>query len=95
MSDGGKGSAPRPYSVSQETYDNNWDRIFGKKKNDKPACYCYNCNKDHKETSSNFSVAMTQMFVCSTCGFKRCPHATDHNLACTNSNEPGQVGSKY
>lgn len=31
MSDGGKGSAPRPYSVDQKTFDNNWDRIFGKR----------------------------------------------------------------
>lgn len=30
MSDGGKGSAPRPFSVSQETYANNFDRIFRK-----------------------------------------------------------------
>lgn len=27
----GKGSAPRPYSVDQTTFDQNWDRIFGKK----------------------------------------------------------------
>lgn len=33
MSDGGKGSSPRPYSVDQETFASNWDRIFGKKKN--------------------------------------------------------------
>lgn len=32
MSDGGKGSAPRPYSVDQKTFDSNWDAIFGKKK---------------------------------------------------------------
>lgn len=32
MSDGGKGSAPRPYSVSQEQFANNWDAIFSKKK---------------------------------------------------------------
>ena len=32
MSDGGKGSAPRPYSVDKETFDNNWNNIFGKKK---------------------------------------------------------------
>lgn len=32
MSAGGKGSAPRPYSVDQKTFDNNWDAIFGKKK---------------------------------------------------------------
>lgn len=34
MSDGGKGSAPRPYSVDQKTFGNNWDAIFGKKKPD-------------------------------------------------------------
>ena len=27
-----KGSRPRPYSVSQETFANNYDAIFGKKK---------------------------------------------------------------
>jgi hypothetical protein len=32
MSDGGKGSAPRPFSVNQETFENNWDRIFSKNK---------------------------------------------------------------
>jgi hypothetical protein len=32
MSDGGKGSKPRPFSVSQEVFDNNFDRIFGRKK---------------------------------------------------------------
>ena len=31
MSDGGKGSKPRPYSVDQKTFDNNWETIFGKK----------------------------------------------------------------
>lgn len=30
MSDGGKGSAPRPYSVSQQEYDTRWDAIFGR-----------------------------------------------------------------
>ncbi len=33
MSDGGKGSRPRPFSVDQKTFDSNWDNIF-KKKND-------------------------------------------------------------
>ena len=28
MSDGGKGSSPRPYSVSQDEYDKRWDAIF-------------------------------------------------------------------
>ena len=30
MSDGGKGSAPRPFSVSQEEYANRFDAIFKK-----------------------------------------------------------------
>lgn len=36
-----------------------------------------------------------RMVLCSICGNKRCPHATNHVLACTNSNEPGQLGSSY
>ena len=31
MSDGGKGSRPRPFSVSQEEFENRWENIFGKK----------------------------------------------------------------
>jgi hypothetical protein len=30
MSDGGKGSKPRPFSVSQENFSDNWDKIFKK-----------------------------------------------------------------
>jgi hypothetical protein len=28
MSDGGKGSSPRPFSVSQDEYEKRWDAIF-------------------------------------------------------------------
>jgi len=28
MSDGGKGSKPRPFSVAQEEYENRWNAIF-------------------------------------------------------------------
>lgn len=31
MSDGGKGSSPRPFSVSREEYDNRFEAIFGRK----------------------------------------------------------------
>jgi len=31
MSDGGKGSQPRPLSVDQQTFDNNWHAIFKKR----------------------------------------------------------------
>jgi hypothetical protein len=30
MSDGGKGSSPRPFSVSNEEYAKRWDAIFGR-----------------------------------------------------------------
>lgn len=29
-SDGGKGSSPRPFSVTQQEYDSRWDLIFGR-----------------------------------------------------------------
>ena len=32
MNDGGKGSSPRPFSVSQDEWDNRWDAIFGRDK---------------------------------------------------------------
>jgi hypothetical protein len=28
----GKGSRPRPFSVNRKTFESNWDKIFGKKK---------------------------------------------------------------
>lgn len=97
MSDGGKGSSPRPYSVSQEKFSNNWDAIFGNKNNatEKPSCHCYNCLRDYVEPGSNLPYVTTRMIVCPECGNKRCPHATDHTLSCTDSNEPGQPGSRY
>lgn len=32
MISGGKGSNPRPISVPRKQFDENWERIFGKKK---------------------------------------------------------------
>jgi hypothetical protein len=46
MSDGGKGSKPRPFSVSQEEYDNRWDAIFGKKKKTEAEKFDEAINKD-------------------------------------------------
>jgi hypothetical protein len=51
-------------------------------------CGCHRCINKRGEMTMH-------MVVCPTCGNKRCPKATDHNLACTNSNEPGQLGSVY
>ena len=35
MTDGGKGSKPRPFSVTQDKFSDNWDKIFNKKKKSK------------------------------------------------------------
>ena len=32
MSDGGKGSAPRPIGVDWDKFEESWDKIFGPKK---------------------------------------------------------------
>jgi hypothetical protein len=32
VSDGGKGSKPRPFSIDKKIFDNNWDIIFYRKK---------------------------------------------------------------
>lgn len=52
------------------------------------AC-CLKCWRD--QNPDRFRI----MILCSTCGNKRCPHATDHRNPCTGSNAPGQPGSIY
>ncbi len=47
-------------------------------------CACRECNPN-----------AWWMVVCCICGNKRCPHATNHENECTNSNETGQAGSVY
>ena len=51
-------------------------------------CGCWRCIESRAEMR-------VQMIVCPICGNKRCPKASDHNLSCTDSNEPGQAGSVY
>ena len=34
MSDGGKGSKPRPIEIQREKFNDNWDKIFKKKVKD-------------------------------------------------------------
>lgn len=63
-------------------------------------CPCFACTKarvaiDPGPMMFGQSVAMMRMFLCETCGNKRCPHAADHRHVCTDSNEPGQAGSLY
>lgn len=60
-------------------------------------CECHRCIKEYdiRDSTGNFPLNLTQMIVCRICGNKRCPHASDHRLKCTHSNEPGQPGSLY
>lgn len=60
---------------------------------------CYRCAYEQAaQTEDAIGRALLlggRMFLCPTCGNKRCPKATDHRHDCTDSNEPGQVGSNY
>jgi hypothetical protein len=62
-------------------------------------CECRQCLRDRDEHTMigdlKLPMECSRMILCATCGCKRCPHATDHRLACTNSNAPGQAGSAY
>lgn len=59
---------------------------------------CHRCIEDydlrHPEIPQ-LGFDSAQMILCEHCGNKRCPHASDHRLACTGSNESGQPGSVY
>ena len=52
MSDGGKGSKPRPYSVSDQEYATRWDAIFATDSEiDKPTR-----NNQETQDAQNFKV---------------------------------------
>jgi DNA-directed RNA polymerase subunit RPC12/RpoP len=57
---------------------------------------CYRC-WDERTQGDGIMERMTsrRMFLCPTCGNKRCPKASDHRLACSGSNRTGQKGSIY
>lgn len=57
---------------------------------DFPRCWCHTCLP-----ISALDPTTVFMRLCPTCGNKRCPKATHHDNACTNSNEPNQAGSVY
>lgn len=62
------------------------EQVFNSLKEGK--CGCHLCIRDRGEIAYH-------MVTCAICGNKRCPHANNHNLECTNSNESGQKGSAY
>lgn len=47
------------------------------------SCWCATCHPN--------TIYDQRMIVCPRCGNKRCPHATNHEYACTNSNALDQV----
>lgn len=51
-------------------------------------CGCFSCLSKKKDTYFGF-------IVCKKCGNKRCPHANNHINECTDSNDVGQIGSRY
>jgi len=55
---------------------------------------CHVC-LDGKLNEQGQPILASRMILCPDCGNKRCPRATDHTLACTASNEPGQAGSVW
>lgn len=59
-------------------------------------CGCYRCLEERDKDLPFFEREVNRgMILCPICGNKRCPHGTDHKLACTNSNSSGQPGSRY
>lgn len=60
----------------------------------KTDCQCQRCWSENKPDFPG-GITSRPFIVCGICGNKRCPHATDHRLECTGSNEPGQPGSSY
>lgn len=66
-----------------------------------PSCYCFVCTEEYQDKriaaeglTGEVMMITSRMFLCETCGNKRCPHAYDHRNLCTHSNEPGQVVTK-
>lgn len=63
------------------------------------SCECHRCIAEHKLGLQVgwmwVPLSSTKMILCTVCGCKRCPKASDHNLACTGSNATGQPGSIY
>lgn len=73
-----------------------WERqVFYRRVEPCPCRVCAQARVEADPSDDPFDPRMMRMFLCETCGNKRCPHATDHRNACNGSNEPGQPGSDY
>jgi hypothetical protein len=97
-------SKPTSEGVCQACLDDHGDHELGpcpfakaeETKQDIEDCgNCIACGSDRFGEVTFANAMARRMVTCSHCGNKRCPHATDHRLTCTNSNEEGQAGSVY
>jgi hypothetical protein len=55
----GKGSRPRPISVDQQTFNDNWDRIFGRVK---ATWICARCGRDRLKEACELQSDLATMF---------------------------------
>ncbi|AYN94406.1 hypothetical protein EAW52_10770 [Pseudomonas sp. LTJR-52] len=60
---------------------------------------CHKCTADLETVIPGTKIVLKgmvdRMILCPSCGNKRCPKASDHELECAGSNEAGQKGSVY
>lgn len=78
-------TAPTSTIPDQTIFGSLPDDMFGRTmKVNENGCGCHACNP-----------RAAWFVVCSKCGNKRCPHATNHENDCTGSNKPGQEGSIF
>ena len=83
------------------TKDSNLNERLKYMTNKEKYCECHRCIEENGISvwfgalQRLVPLSATKMILCPKCGNKRCPHASDHRLDCTGSNEPGQPGSVY
>ena len=92
----GKGSRPRPFSVDHSTFSSNWDKIFGATPGRvDQEVEALRRMRDSRTDGERQSEAWLTNEHYDQQPTLICPRATDHRLDCTNSNDPGQPGSRY
>ena len=64
---------------------------------ERSGCMCRRCQEARYQPTNTAGRVFTPigMVLCPICGNKRCPHASNHEYSCTDSNDPGQQGSDY
>lgn len=61
-------------------------------------CECHRCIREKNLKAPGplgIPLSSAKMILCPECGNKRCPKASDHRNNCTDSNDPGQLGSLW